>query len=245
MRREKIMQSVRARTSLALMAAVGLATLGVGNAPALSSPSATYAVTLDTTSLTTNANYTGPFVLDFQFIDGDGSLGSPNVNNTVTVTGFSGGSNFSQTNFVLSDGDPAATPATGIMQIAFQPGSTLNFLATLTTNQDAMQPDAFSVGILQKYGSPNAADIATQDSSGNDAFGSFATFTESSDSSNPTALNIATFDNAAGDFTPTVTPAPEPAGAVTWLVGVFAMGTLLATRRPRRVRVRIRHTDNV
>lgn len=237
------MQTVCARTGIALIATVGLAALGIGNAPVLASPSVAYNVTLDTSSLTTNTSYTGPFALDFQFVDGDGSIGSPNVNNTVTVTSFAGGSNFSLSSFTLSDGEPSATPPTGAVQISFMPGATLSFLATLTTNQDMVQPDMFSVGILQKYGAAGAADITTQDSNGFDAYGSLATITESGDAANPTALSIATYDTAAGEFMPSVTPAPEPSAALTWLVGILATGTLLASRPLRRKAIPVSSAD--
>lgn len=219
------------KTRHSLYRLLPIAALAAGLVPGIGSvhAQAAYQITLNTSRLNTPA-YSGPFLLDFQFVDGDGALGMPNSNNIATVSNFTGGTNFSMGTVTLADGTPSDTPPTGEGQVGFTPGSTLSFLTTLTTNEDQFYPDEFSFGILDGMGNP----IPTQDASGN-SNGAFVTIDESSDPNDPSALMVTTMDTPAGEFTPTVTPiaAPEPGGGLTLALGLAAVGVAACAHRRR------------
>ena len=187
----------------------------------------TFTITTDTSPLIGQAS--GPFSLDFQFIDGSGS---GDANNTVTLSAFNfyGGS---------WTGSPTLTggASTGAGTITltdssffnelfqgFTPGTKLSFQVSMTTALDAGAPDEFSFAILDS----TLSEIPTMGPG--DAF-----VTVDIDSANPT---IQTFSSDLGRTTidiaaPTISGAvvlPE-GGVPIGLVGGLWLAGLLWSRR--------------
>lgn len=120
-----------------------------------------YAVSLNTTPLI--GHPAGPFFLNFQFTDGQGT---GDTNNTVTVSNFAFGGGFaipcgffpsSCVGGVSGDFSPGIVLTDSSFFNAFTPqffpGTVLSFLLSFTTNVDAgPQPDEFSFAILDSFG---------------------------------------------------------------------------------------------
>src|SRR5262249_32296227 len=103
-----------------------------------------FQVTTDTSALVGNPS--GPFFLDFQFIDGSGT---GDGNNTVSIG-----------NFDFNGGNWAGPAAVSMSDTTFfsdftqefTPGSSLSFQVTLSTALDGGgTPDEFSFAILDSY----------------------------------------------------------------------------------------------
>ncbi len=114
------------------------------------SQAAVILIGIDTTPLMTGV--TGPYSIEFQFVDGDGI-----ANNTVTIDSFTfGGGSPSGSATVLGGvtGDLSGSVVmndTSFFNTFYQPfvpGSQLTFQVTLTGNYTAPTPDAFSFAIL-------------------------------------------------------------------------------------------------
>jgi hypothetical protein len=160
-------------------------------------------VDVDTSGLIGQAQ--APFSLDFQFLDGS-AVGD--VNNTVVVSGFSGGT---------FNGSPVsaggASSSSGVITLTdssffnefsqpFTPGTFLRFSVSLTTAVDSGgTPDQFSFAILDKDGT----EIPTLGLG--DAF-----FSVNINSANPAPLAFGTdLTRTAIDVaSPTIAVVPEP-----------------------------------
>ena len=111
-------------------------------------------VTLDTSSLIGNPS--GPFTLDFTFIDGSGT---GDGNNTITLSDFVLGAGSltlsSSTGGVTVGASPFAVTLTDTsfyndVQFTFVPDTSLSFDIDATSNPDEGTPDTFTVGILDR-----------------------------------------------------------------------------------------------
>jgi hypothetical protein len=191
-----------------------------------------FTVTLDTNPLTLSpAADAGPFSIAFQLTDGSGTNDG---NNTATLSNFDfGGGSASGTPTLYgvgTSGDLGSTVTltdndffNAFVQ-GFIPGSSLSFLAGLTTNVDAGgTPDAFAFSILDSSGSS----IPTVDPAD-------TLLTVNIDSASPTILTYATDPNqgtASGDVSITMgapvtnllTPVPEPTLPLLMCVGLFGV----------------------
>jgi hypothetical protein len=114
--------------------------------------------TLNTTPLESSS--AGPFTLDFQFIDGNGT---GDANNTVTLTDFNfgGGSVTAAPGFPIGGVTQGSSPLSVRLtdssffnetQLLLTPGSQISFDFAATTNADAAAPDAFTFAILDGSG---------------------------------------------------------------------------------------------
>ncbi len=190
-------------------------------------------VTLDTTSLITNTS--GPYTLDFQFIDGSAT---GDANNTVTLSNFlvtppgSVSSPSSTTGGVTTSSSPFSITLTDSSffneaQMPYAPGASLTFEANYTTNVDDPTPDSFTLAILDG----NGDEISTSNSNSNDSFlevdlptstsGTVIMSSGSSDGSIPAPVVV------PGGL-PTAPTIPEPA---TFLLTGIAGSALLLWRR--------------
>lgn len=129
-------------------------------------------LTLDTTPLETSV--AGPFTLDFQFIDGNGT---GDANNTVTLTNFDfgGGAVTTVGGFPIGGVTVGSGPLSVTMvdssflnevQFSLTPGSQVQFDLAATTNPDSSTPDTFTFAILDGNGN----EIGTTNSNGNQSF---------------------------------------------------------------------------
>lgn len=185
-------------------------------------------VTLDTAPLIGNAS--GPFTLDFQFVEGNGIGDS---NNTVTLSGFSfgGGSIVTPASSVTGSGVMVTASPFGVtlvdssfyqdVEFTFDPGATLNFQIDATTNVDTVAPDTFTFAIFDNTFSP----IPTTNPNGFDTFleidlpttGSGTQIASSGTDLTRTTINIPN---------PTVGPAstvPEPGTLLMFGTGLLAL----------------------
>lgn len=114
--------------------------------------------TLNTTPLESSS--AGPFTLDFQFIDGNGT---GDGNNTVTLTNFDfgGGAVTTAAGFPVGGVTVGSGPFSVIMtdtsffnevQFTLTPGSQVQFDFATTTNPDTAAPDTFTFAILDGNG---------------------------------------------------------------------------------------------
>jgi hypothetical protein len=166
-------------------------------------------VTLNTSPLIGNAN--GPFTLDLQFIDGDGTGDN---NNHVTVSGLTA------TPLTLSDNVFFTED-----QIPFTPGATLSFGIDATTNPDTVGPDTFTFAILDKNGN----EIPTTNPNGFDTFfeldlpgpGTGVVMIASGTDTGRTDISIG----------PPVFVASVPEPAAVWLIPVVAAALAMRRRR--------------
>ena len=196
------------------------------------SQAVSYTVTIDTRSLAGQPPPPAPFALDFQLIDGGGT-----VNNTVTLSDFDfgagGGATGSPTTTGGAGGSLASTvtlsDTTFLSEFiqGFTPSSTdqLSFLLDLTTNVEPSTPDSFSLAIFDSSGKgiPTSffdvfvqADITTPLT--------IRTFASDSSMAPPGCPTCAGLDIAA----PAVTPVPEPGTLVLLASGI---GCLVFLRR--------------
>jgi len=129
-------------------------------------------VTINTSAL--GGSSSGPFTLDFQFVDGNGS---GDGNNRVTLSNFSlGGGSINMTPISLTGGVVVGnSPFTIVLsdtaffsdvQFSFTPGSVLSYNVATTANGDAATPDAFTFAILDS----NSNEIPTTNPNGLNAF---------------------------------------------------------------------------
>lgn len=122
----------------------------------------TLTFSFDTSSLMGHA--AGPFLIDFQFIDGDGSTtdGDSANDNTITITNFMFGSGMALGSPILVGGASGSLQSGAVTLTEttffnaftqeFTPGAILNFTVN-TTNQFLVgTPDGFSFAILNGLG---------------------------------------------------------------------------------------------
>ena len=209
----------------ALSAAFLLALASAGHADPY-----TYAVTIDVSSLTTDAN--GPYSLDLQLVQG-----SDNVNNSVNIYNLSAvGGSFTSTP-VFTTGGASGSVAGGVVltnsasdnEVAYQFSSTttqITFSVTESNNQELVgggtpTPDQFNIAILD-----NTAinPIATTDPSGNDALVSHAM------EGTQGISQLELFSSTGVDGNGGVTAIPEPGSTTMAAIGAGLLA-LLAWRR--------------
>jgi len=173
-------------------------------------------ITMDTSPLVGN----GPFTLDFQFIDGDGT---GDANNTVTLSNFNAGSGSIGTPPALTTGGVVVNPSPlsvsltdssffNEVQFTFTPGDTLSFNWTATSNPDLVGPDTFTFAILDSSGN----EIPTTNPNGLESFlevdlpapGTGTTVITSGSSADASFKLSAPTDTPGGGSSSTV---PEPA----------------------------------
>jgi hypothetical protein len=134
-----------------LLCAFALWLAPMGNADTI------YSFSLDTTSLGS-----GPFALDFQFLDGSGTLIDLN-NNTVSLTNFTFGTGGSASGGGTATNGASGSLASGVtLQDSaffneyfenFTPGTLLAFTIDTTNVADpGGTPDLFSIAILDSFG---------------------------------------------------------------------------------------------
>jgi len=124
-----------------------------------SSYAVNYTVTLDTRSLASEPAPPAPFSLEFQLNDGDGT-----VNNTITLSNFNFGTGGSATGSPTTTGGASGNLSSTVTLTdssffnefiqGFTPSSTdpLSFLFDLTTNEEPITPDSFSLAIFDSSG---------------------------------------------------------------------------------------------
>lgn len=190
--------------------------LGAALSPGVAFGNVIYHVSLNTTPLMSSLS--GPFAVDFQFVDGSGIGDS---NNSVTVDNFNFGSG-GPSGVPLIIGSATGDLGTGItltdaeffnvFNQRFTPGALLSFTVTLTANPEAVDvPDLFSFAILDGNGFGDPILIANIDSS------------------NPALLGFAS--RSLSLDAPTITAVPEPSfrwmvmGACCLLVGLRSRST--------------------
>jgi hypothetical protein len=184
-------------------------------------------LTLNTTTLVGNAS--GPFTIDFQFIDGD-STGDGN--NSVTLSNFlAGGGSITSTPAFSTGGVSVTSSPFGAtltdtsffneLQFAFTPGSSLSFRYAITANQDTTGPDTFTFAILDHSGN----ELPTDNPNG---FNSFLEVdlptTGSGTATTPSAS--AAFGISDPTVTPVTSAVPEPSSVVL-LSAVVALAGFL------------------
>ncbi len=129
-------------------------------------------VTLNTAPLQTSS--AGPFTLDFQFLDGDGT---GDGNNTVTLSNFTfGGGSVNTTPSFSTGGINVTTGPFGVtltdtafyndVEFSLTPGSSLSFALDSTSNPDTSAPDTFTFAIFDGSGN----EISTTNPNGLDSF---------------------------------------------------------------------------
>ena len=190
-------------------------------------------VTLNTTGLIGSS--LGPFTLDFQFIDGNGT---GDGNNSVTLSNFSlsGGSinttPTSSSGGVLAGSGPFTVGLFDTffltdVQFSFTPGNSLIFNIAATSNPDVIAPDTFTFAILDQNGN----EIATTNPNG------FNSFLELDLPAPGSGLIVITSGSAAGSGVNVPAPTyqtggptvPEPSTMLLLATGLAAL-----TRRRRR-----------
>lgn len=189
-------------------------------------------ITLNTAGMV--GHLAGPFVLDFQMING--SIG---ISNTVTLTNFAFGSGGVVGTPTLSGG-ASGTIGTGVVlsdssnffnefMQAFTPGGTLSFEWAITTNGGAV-PDEFTFAILDSTGAalPTTAFLST----GADVFLD-VTVNQGSLSAQLFAGDVSRAPTAGGAPIATSSSIPEPATGVlvSFVLVGFAIQMGLTGRR--------------
>ncbi|HWB13176.1 MAG TPA: PEP-CTERM sorting domain-containing protein [Pirellulales bacterium] len=218
-----------------------------------------FSVEITDTAALVPAGFTGPFALDFQFADGEGT---GDMNNTVTISNFvfggTGSGDFAGAvvNPLGLPGAPGGTVSSGQIAIndsqflnevwlPFTPGSdpgdsSISFTVSMTTALDASGvADLFAFGILQQVDTAllKAAGIDTEDSQGiPPVFPGFLTIAATDPAQFPLTGYFIT-PPSQGTTVPgvAVTPlgsssVPEPATFSLFAVGVVG---LVAGRRRR------------
>lgn len=191
-------------------------------------------ITLDTAPLIGNAS--GPFTLDFQFIEGNGIGDS---NNTITLSDFSfGGGAITTPPSSMTGGVTFTTMPFGItlvdssfdqdVEFSFSPGTTLSFLVDATSNIDTTAPDTFTFAIFDSTLTP----IPTTDPNGFDTFLDIGLPTAGTGTqiiASGTDLTQTTINIAAPTVVPLVTSnVPEPSTLVFLLI---ALGVIVAASK--------------
>jgi hypothetical protein len=202
-----------------------LSLLFVAMLPGVAFGNAVYNVSIDTSPLIGNA--AGPFMLDFQFLDGSGL---DDGNNTVTLSGFAFGSG-SPTGSASTFGGVAGDLLTSLTLTdtsffneftqGFTPGNALAFVVDLTTNVDlGGVPDEFTLAILDSSGfqiptlGPFDTVLLADITSGNPSLFSYGS---------DTSRNAVASGEPIALAAPSVSQVPEP--SLGWLVagGFFAL----------------------
>lgn len=199
-----------------------IATAAIACASSLQAQSS-FHISIDTSSLV--GNPAGPFSVDFQLNQGDGSVvntatignfgyGSGNASGTPTLFGGATGS--------LSSGFTLTT--TSFLNEAFQtivPGNIFSFDLTLTGNNEPTTPDAFSFSILDG----GLANIPTT------GLGDSLVSVDLKSSLQLSDLHVSSGTGAFGSVAATAVPEPTTTGvAVSAVLGLGA----LVLRRARR-----------
>lgn len=195
-----------------------------------------YHVQVDTSHLNPASTYYTEFTLS------DGHVvnpGSPDSNNSVTLSNFTFGggasgavlpplvgnaSGSTASSVLLADGDAGGTAD---QTQAFTPGSILGFDVSMTTNADAgPTPDIFTFYLLDSSLNPLPSNASGQTPN--------ALLRADIIGPSITLANVNTYNSTALPSSPAVTPAatPEP-GALAFFVGVSLCGSLTALRRRR------------
>jgi hypothetical protein len=191
-------------------------------------------VTLDTATLIGNAS--GPFTLDFQFIEGNGIGDS---NNTITLSNFSfGGGSITTSASSTTGGVSVMSSPFSItlvdssfyqdIEFAFMPGTTLSFLVDATSNIDTVAPDTFTFAIFNNTLTP----IPTTDPNGFDTFLDIGLPTVGSGTqiiASGTDLTRTTINIEAPTVGPETSSVPEPSSL--WLVGPVLLAMVVFRRR--------------
>ena len=189
-----------------------------------------FTVSVNTSGLINDSSLTGPFGIDFQLVQGDGS-----VINTATISNINLGTGGAAV------GSPSLTNSMGSLTNGvtlddsnffsdfnqqFTPGSSLTFTVDLTTNVGATAPDEFSFAILQNYGTANVGEIPTTDPSGLNTL-----ITVNITSSTP---SIMSYGGTDGDPpAPQVNVVPEPSTLMLTLTGLLGFAGAAWRRRQR------------
>ncbi len=194
-----------------ILSSLVLSLWGVGAQAAL------FNVSLDTTALILSPS--GPFSLDFQFIDGSGT---GDANNTATISNFNfhGGSWSGPASVSLTD----SSFFTEFSQ-AFAAGVALSFNVSLTTAVDAgPTPDRFTFALLDKDGFEVPTLGFAEEFLGVDLSSADPTIETYGSDTSRTPLDIAA---------PTTAPIPEPPSALlaALLCGGSAVGLRLQRQR--------------
>jgi hypothetical protein len=192
-----------------------------------------WTVSVDTSQMT--ADYTGPFGIDFELLNGGSN------SNTVTLSNFTfggGGAVPPAVPSVGASGDLGSVVSlndTGQFLVdfnqGFTPGTTLTFTMDSTLNGPPMGgiPDNFSMVLASSYDPINGyTPIPTMDM----VSGTFFNFNINGPGTPP----VSVYSSLTGDITLTVTPqggaVPEPTSVITLFLG--ATGVLAAARWRRR-----------
>jgi len=198
-----------------------------------------FTVTIDTTTLAAYGTPPAPFALEFQLIDGDGT-----VNNTVTLSNFdfgtSGGVSGSPTTTGGASGDLSGTVTLTDSSFfnefiqGFTPSATdpLSFLLDTTENVEPLTPDAFSLAIFDSSGTgipTSFFDVFLQINITNPLI--IATYASDTTQSPPGCPTCAPVDISAPVVQPVVVPVPEPGTLLLLISG--AASALLSQRRRR------------
>src|SRR5262245_8804966 len=176
-----------------------------------------FTVTIDTTGLAAYGTPPAPFALEFQLIDGDGT-----VNNTVTLSNFDfgagGGSSGAPTTtggasddlsgtVILTDSSFFNEFIQGFIPSATDP---LSFLLDVTENVEPLTPDAFSLAIFDSSGTGIPTiffDVFLQiDITNPLTVATYASDTTQSPPGCPTCLPV----NIGAPTVQATTPVPEP-----------------------------------
>jgi hypothetical protein len=227
----KINNLLRASAAALLSTAALLVLTPSAKAAGFTTINDTYTVTLNTSSLDTNAN--GLFSLDLQLVTGSG-----NVTNTVQISNFAftGGTtvgsadytNGGETGTIGSGGTVTLTNSASDNEIAeeFSASTTqISFKVSETPNNEIIAsgspiPDQFNIAILDN----NEVNIPTTDPSGGN------TLVNSNLGEDPT---LETFSSASPDGGVTaIVATPEPsASALSMIAAVGLIGLVLLRRR--------------
>jgi hypothetical protein len=221
------------RFILPLCLAIGLSALGWPASAQLQ-----YHVNLDTSGLNPASTYYTEFTLSDGHVV---SLGTPDTNNSVTLSNFTFGggasgavllplvgnaSGSTASSVLLADGDNGGTAD---QTQGFTPGSILGFDVSMTTSADAGGvPDTFTFYLLDSglNAFPSNAPAQTPN----------ALLRADITGPSMTLANVNTYSSSALPGPPTVTPAatatPEP-GALTLFIGASLCGSLTALHRRR------------
>lgn len=198
-----------------------------------------FTVTVDTTPLATQTTPPAPFSLEFQMVDGDGT-----VNNTATLGDFQFGAGGAAVGAPATTGG-ASGNLSGTVTLSdssffnefiqgFTPSATdpLSFLLDISENVEAGTPDAFSFAIFDSSGTgipTSFFDVFVQiDITSPLTINTYASDTSVSPPGCPTCppitLSAPTVDLAT-------TPVPEPGALLLLVSGV--VGVILSQRRRR------------
>lgn len=185
-------------------------------------------VSVDTSNL--SSVLTGPFGIDFQLIQGDGS-----VVNTATISNIDlgGGTAVGAAQLTNSLGSLASGVTLNDSNFfsdfnqQLTPGSRLSFTVDLTTNVSTTAPDEFSFALLQNYGTTSQGNIPTTAPGGAGTL-----IAVNLTSSSPTILS---YGGLSGDpLPPQASAVPEPSTLALSVISLASLGLAAGWRRRRR-----------